>query len=98
VSVATKSSTQRSKDGSAQETIDRIRDLNERIVENARKGGNAYLDAYERALSSIAGYQESVANATPVDWMQSVIEAQAKFTRELGSLYASTAREALKKK
>jgi hypothetical protein len=98
VNVATKSSTQNGKNGSAQASIERIRELNERIVENARKAGNTYLDAYERALTSIAGYQESVANATPIDWLQSVIEAQANFTRELGGFYASTAREALKKK
>jgi hypothetical protein len=95
--VATKSSTQRTSDP-AQETVDRIRDLNERIVENARRAGNTYLDAYERALSTIAGYQESAAKATPIDWMKSVLEAQANFTREFGDFYASTAREALQKK
>lgn len=95
--MATKSTSQ-SNGTSAQETVDRIRELNERIVENARKAGDTYLDAYERALTTIAGYQESLANATPIDWMQTVLKAQANFTRELGGFYTSTAREALKKK
>jgi hypothetical protein len=95
--VATKSSTQR--DGSsAQDTVNRIRELNEQIIDGARKAGNSYLDAYERALSTVANYQESAVKATPIEWMQSVLEAQAEFTRELGSFYASTARETLKKK
>jgi hypothetical protein len=97
-SVATKTSSSESTSGQAQQTADRIRELNERIIENARKAGETYLDAYERALATIAGYEESVAKATPVDWMKTVLEAQANFTREFGDFYASTAREALKKK
>jgi hypothetical protein len=97
-SVATKSSSTSSASGQAQQTADRIRELNERIIKNARRAGETYLDAYEHALGTIAGYQESVARATPVDWMRTVLEAQASFTREFGNFYASTAREAMKKK
>ncbi len=79
------------------ETVDRIRELNEGIVEAARKAGSSYLDAYERTLKTIADYQAKMAEATPIDWVQNVIEAQATFTREIGNLYASTAREFLKK-
>lgn len=78
------------------DTADRIRELNERIIDAAGEAGSAYLDIYERTLASIAGYQEQLAAATPVDWLQSVIEAQATFTREIGDLYASTARELIK--
>jgi hypothetical protein len=96
--VATNTSGTSSQSGQAQQTADRIRELNERIIENARKAGNTYLDAYERALQTLAGYQDSVAQATPVDWMKTVLEAQAKFTREFADFYASAGREALKKK
>jgi hypothetical protein len=93
--MATKSSTRRA-GGAAQETTDRIRELNERIVENARKAGDAYLDVYERTLESIAGYQEALARSAPVDWIQGVLEAQATYTREIGKIYTSTAREAMR--
>lgn len=33
-----------------------------------------------------------LADATGVDWLQHLIEAQANFTREVGNLYASSAR------
>jgi hypothetical protein len=95
--MATKSRSQRT-GGQAQDTVERIRELNERILGNARQAGNTYLDAYERALSTIVEYQESAAKSAPVDWMTSVLEAQANFTREFGNLYASTARETLQKK
>jgi hypothetical protein len=83
--------------GVAQETIDRIRKLNERIIENARKAGDTYLEVYERSLQAIVDYQKGVADATPIDWVKNVLDAQAVFTRELGEMYAAAAREALKK-
>ena len=82
----------------AEEAVQRIRELNDRIVENARNAGGNYLDIYERTLKTIVGYQEELAKSTPIDWVQRVLEAQATFTREVGNFYASHAREALKKK
>ena len=81
----------------AQQTVDRIRELNDRIVDNARKAGDTYLDAYESMLNMIVSYQEGLADAAPMDWMQQVIESQAKFTREIGNMYASAARDALRR-
>ena len=79
------------------QTVDNIRELNEQIIGIARKAGSGYLDVYERTLESIAGYQHQLADATGVDWLQRLIEAQANFTREVGNLYASSARELLKR-
>ena len=78
------------------ETTQRIRDLNERILEAGKKAGGAYLTAYEKALQSIVDYQEQVAKQTDVEWVSTIIEAQARFTRELTRLYVSTGRELLK--
>jgi hypothetical protein len=77
-------------------TTERIRELNEQIVDAARKAGGAYLDAYEKALESIADYQERVAKQSDVEWITTVVDAQARFTRELTKLYVSTGRELLK--
>jgi hypothetical protein len=78
-------------------TTERIRDLNERILDAGKQAGGAYLDAYERTLESIADYQENVAKQTDVEWISTVVDAQARFTRELTKLYVSTGRELLKK-
>ena len=93
--MATNSTTQ-NRTAAITETVDRIRELNEQIIDMAREAGTGYLDMYERSLESIAGYQQQIANATGVDWLQRLIEAQADFTREVGNLYASSARELLK--
>jgi hypothetical protein len=57
-------------------TTERIRDLNERILDAGKQAGGAYLD---------------------VEWISTVVDAQARFTRELTKLYVSTGRELLKK-
>jgi 2-phosphoglycerate kinase len=79
-----------------EETTERVRDLNERILEASKKAGGAYLDAYEKALQSIADYQEQVAKQTDVEWISTIVDAQAKFTRELMTIYVSTGRELVK--
>ena len=79
-----------------EQTTERIRELNERILDSGRKAGGAYLDAYEKALQSIADYQEQVARQTDIEWISTIVDAQARFTRELTKLYGSTGRELLK--
>lgn len=78
--MATKTTTR----GAAQETVDRIRELNERIIDNARKAGDTYLDVYERSLQAVVDYQKGVAGATPNDRLRHTLDAQAEFTREVG--------------
>jgi hypothetical protein len=77
-------------------TTERIRDLNEQILDAGKKAGGAYLDAYEKSLRSIADYQASIAKQTDVEWISTVVDAQTRFTRELTKLYVSTGRELLK--
>ena len=77
-------------------TVERIRELNEQILDAGKKAGGAYLSAYEKALQSIADYQEQVAKQTDVEWVSTIVDAQARFTRELTKVYVSTGRELLK--
>ncbi len=63
-------------------TVRRIRELNERIIDAGRRGGAAYLGAYERMLSSAADLQES-AGDRGADWLTIVTRSQASFLREL---------------
>jgi hypothetical protein len=80
----------------AEAATERIRDLNEQIVDAAKKAGGAYLQAYEKALESIADYQQNAARHTDIEWVSTVVDAQARFTRELAKLYVSAGRELLK--
>ncbi|MBD0283580.1 MAG: hypothetical protein ICV69_15520 [Thermoleophilaceae bacterium] len=87
----------KSGDGPAfDEAADRIRDLNERVIEASRKAGKAYLDAYETFLRGIADYQQKVADASRVEWFSALLNAQADFTHEVAKAATKTAREFLK--
>ena len=79
-----------------EEAADRVRDLNERIIESSRKAGNSYLDAYEKTLNSVADFQDRVAKSSQVDWISTLASAQADFTRNWAEAYTSAARTVLK--
>jgi hypothetical protein len=75
---------------------DELRDLNGRVLDAGKKAGHAYLDAYEKMFSLVAEYQQKLAEQSEVEWVSTVVGAQAKFTREVAELQASTGRELLK--
>lgn len=64
----------------------RIRALNEQILTRSQAAGIAYVDAYERALGTIAGIQERMAEFAEsgrAEWLATFMKAQADLTREL---------------
>jgi hypothetical protein len=75
----------------ADAAIERIRNLNERIMESVRQGGDAALEAYERTLRTVAEYQESAGKRGP-EWVAGLARAQAAFTRELANASPAAAR------
>jgi hypothetical protein len=97
--MATKTQSNRTKstaNDNVEAAADRIREVNERIIESSKKAGNVYLDLYEKTLNSIADYQEKVGEQTEVEWVTTVANAQANFTRELATAYTSAARSLIK--
>jgi hypothetical protein len=76
--------------------FDRANDAGEQFASHARKAGHAYLDTYEKAVDRAIDLELKFANATQQEWLTSLVEAQADFTRELTSSYTSTARSLLK--
>jgi hypothetical protein len=89
-------STKRAANDTTEAAAQRIRDLNERIIESSKKAGNTYLDIYEKTLGSIADYQEKIGERSQVDWVTTIANAQAEFTRDLAGAYTSAARTLLK--
>jgi rhamnose utilization protein RhaD (predicted bifunctional aldolase and dehydrogenase) len=77
--------------GAADAAVERIRNLNERIMEGVRQGGETALEAYERTLKIVAEYQESAGKRGP-EWVSGLAKAQAAFTRELASASPAAAR------
>lgn len=76
--------------------VQRITELNERIVESTKSSGQAALDAYETALQSMLEFQEKAAEATQLDWVSNIAAAYAKFVQDVSTAFVAAARQALK--
>jgi hypothetical protein len=92
--MATATQTKASKETEA--AAERIRELNEQVLDFGRKAGVQFLDAYESTLKTFADYQDKVADQSQIEWVASIARAQADFTREVTRVYTSSARDLLK--
>src|SRR5262245_18706246 len=71
---------------------DRVRDLNERVIESSQKAGTASLEAYARLLERVAEFQEQ-AGRRGSEWVSAFGHAQATFTGELAEALPAAARD-----
>lgn len=81
---------------SVEEATQRIRDLNERLIESSKSAGLVTLDAYEKALQSLVDFEEKVASATQLDWVSALATTHAKFIADMSTSYSKAARDLLK--
>jgi hypothetical protein len=79
-----------------EEVTDRIRGLNERLIESSKAAGNVTLDAYEKTLQSLVEFEENVASASQLDWLSALAKTHAKFITDVSASYTTAARELLK--
>jgi hypothetical protein len=79
-----------------QESIERIRALNEQILEAGRAWGQGFLDAYEQSIRAFADFQVSAAGRTDVEWISEIAKAQADFTRTVTKRATEAAHQFLK--
>ena len=87
--MAESSKSKESRDAEA--AADRIRALNEQILDFGRDAGVSFLEAYESTLKTVASYQGKMADASQNEWMAAAARAQATLTEEIAKAYASAA-------
>ena len=81
----------------AERATERLTEVNEQVLDFGRKAGFGAVEAVETTWSTVADYQDKVADSTKIDWIADAARAQANLTREVTRLYSSTARDLLKK-
>ncbi len=74
----------------------RLRKLNERIIDAGKDAGESTLSSYESALKAIAGAIEKGPGSSEVEWVSNLATAQAKFIRDVTSAWTKAARSRLK--
>jgi hypothetical protein len=72
-----------------------IREFGEQAAATSRNFGNMALDTYERAVASYVEFEQKAAEAAPVDWVKSAIDAHASFVKDVNEAYVKAVRGAL---
>ena len=78
-----------------EEAVERIRDLNERLIESSKAAGLTTLDAYEKALKSLLDFEQKVASASQLEWVSAIASTYATFVQDISAAYTKAARDML---
>jgi hypothetical protein len=73
-----------------------VQEFSDRLVETSKKAAVEYLDLTEKAAQTVVDFQRQVAAQTDVEWVASIIDAQAQFTGDVSKVLVSSTRELLK--
>jgi hypothetical protein len=79
-----------------QDATTQAQELTERWIETSKKAAGEYLTLTEKTAQSVVGFQRQVAEQTDVEWVSTVIDAQAKLTCDVTKVLVSTGRDLLK--
>ncbi len=74
----------------------RVRDLSERVVDQAKKNGLTFLEGYERMLKNVLDFEEKAAQGTGQDWASSLATTHANFVRETSEVFLGAVKDQLK--
>jgi hypothetical protein len=88
--------TSKSKGTPTEATVSRIRKLNHKPVQLAKKSGQAYLDTYERALDRVLDFEKAAARLSPLNVVAALADTHTKFVQNVTGSYISMARAVLK--
>ncbi len=83
-------------DARADAVAQRLRKLNERIIDAGKEAGETTLSSYEKALKAIASTIEKGPGSSEIEWISNLATAQAKFIRDVTEAWTSAARGRLK--
>lgn len=81
---------------SIEETTDKIREFNEKLLDAAKQASKVSLDAYEKSVASFVDFETKAAEATKIDWVTTLTKAQTSYILETNKAFTTAAREVLK--
>jgi hypothetical protein len=75
---------------------ERVRELSERVAEQAKSNGLAWLEGYERVLRNMLDLEEQAAKGTGADWATTLASTHANFVRETSEVVFGVMRDQMK--
>ena len=74
----------------------RVQELSEQVVSQAKQNGLAWLEGYERLLTSMLEFEEQAAKGTGADWATSLASTHANLVRQTSEVFLGALRQQLK--
>jgi hypothetical protein len=74
----------------------RVRELSEQVMAQAKKNGLTFLEGYERVLKNMLDLEEQAAKGTGQDWATTLATTHANFVRETSEVFLGAMKEQLK--
>jgi hypothetical protein len=74
----------------------RVQELSEQVVSQAKQNGLAWLEGYERLLTSMLEFEEQAAKGTGADWATSLATTHANLVRQTSEVFLGALRQQLK--
>ena len=75
----------------------RVRDLSEQVVAQAKKNGLTFLEGYERVLKNMLDLEQQAAKGTGQDWATTLATTHANFVRETSEIFLGAMKDQLKR-
>lgn len=73
--------------------VERIRSINEQLIEATAVSGRRVLDTYERTLRTMLEAHVGMAQSTHIEWVNVIARAKAQFMLEVSTYYTKAARD-----
>ena len=74
----------------------RVRELSEQVMAQAKKNGLAFLEGYERVLRNLLDLEEQAAKGTGQDWATTLASTHANFVRETSEVFLNAWKDQLR--
>jgi hypothetical protein len=81
--------------GDLESAMQRVRELSEQVVAQAKQNGLVWLESYERVLRSLLELEEQAAKGTGAEWATTLATTHANLVRETSQAFLGTLRKQL---
>jgi hypothetical protein len=83
--------------GDVDAAAQRVRELSDQVLAQAKKNGLAFLEGYERVLKNLLDLEEQAARGTGQDWATTLASTHANFVRDTSEVFLGVWRDQLKR-
>jgi len=82
--------------GEMEAATKRVQELSEQVMSQAKQNGLAWLEGYERVLTSMLEFEEQAAKGTGADWATQLATTHANLVRQTSEVFFGAIKQQLK--